>query len=338
MHRGAEVIDTGDTPSGDAMFDAVVEIAEEGDMDDDLAEEGITADERDLLRLEKPGFLALAGRVLATLGDRVETGSWLAPTAVTVISAPPNLGEGVKRALNRLIQEPLRPIGGSLVLRMEDGGASKAARARFSARIRQALGWRDPVIIVLSGPTELEPSLAAALPPALPLAPLTAGILRDVLGILVPDDLPVAVLPDAADLAGFSEDELLMCLRAETVEAAAAAIAARVQRRDSRTGPGLEAIEGYGEAEAMARRLVADIGRWQRRDRLERDDPVRSLRGGSRHRQDLPRPRHRRLGRGALPRREPGRLAGLRTPWRHAAGNADDLCRRPLANSLDPLH
>lgn len=55
-----------------------------------------------------------------------------------------------------------------------------------------------------------------------------------------------------------------MCRWAETAGAAAAAITARVLHCETRTAaPGVEAIEGYGEAEAMARRLLADLGRWQ---------------------------------------------------------------------------
>ena len=85
-------------------------------MADEFDDDDSASDESALLRLEKPGVLALMGRVLATLGNRVETGSCFEPTAVTVISAPPDLREGVTRALNWLIPEHLRPIGGSLVL------------------------------------------------------------------------------------------------------------------------------------------------------------------------------------------------------------------------------
>lgn len=262
---GGEVFDADDASSSAETFGGVAEVGEDNGMADDLDDGDSASDEAALLRLDKPGVLALMGRVLATLGDRVETGSWLEPTAVTVISAPPDLGEGVTRALNWLIPEHLRPIGGSLVLRMDEEVASRSARARFSECIRQALVWRDPVIIVLSGPNEVEPSLAAALPPAHPLAPLTLEILQDVLGILFPDDPPGASLPDVPGLGRLTEDELLMCLRAETAEAAAAAITARVLHCDTRPmGPGLEATEGYGEAEAMARRLVADLTRWQK--------------------------------------------------------------------------
>ena len=189
----------------------------------DVAPEG-----RSDLRQESPAFLAIVGRVLVTLGERADTGSWLAPSAVTVISTPPDLTVAVAAALTRLAPEGLRPIGAALVLQMADGGSPRTARARFAARIRRALGRRNPVVIVLSSPGELEPSLRAVLPPALPLAPLTAEILGDLLGILFPDDPPAGDLPDEPALGRLGEDELLMCLRAETAEAASAAITARV--------------------------------------------------------------------------------------------------------------
>lgn len=226
----------------------------------DVAPEG-----RGDLRQESPAFLAILGRVLTTLGERVDTGSWLAPSAVTVLSAPPDLTGAVAAALTRLAPEGLRPIGAAFVLQLADGGSPRTARTRFAARIRRALGRRSPVLIVLSSLAELEPSLRAVLPPALPLAPLTAEILHDLLGIVFPGDSSAGDLPEGEALARLGEDELLMSLRAETAEAATAAIAARVLRCDTRaTGPGLAAIEGYGEAEAMARRLVADLTRWQR--------------------------------------------------------------------------
>lgn len=225
----------------------------------DVAPEG-----RGDLRRENPAFLAILGRVLVTLGERVDTDSWLAPSAVTVISAPPDLTGAVAAALTRLAPAGLRPVGAAFVLQSNDEGSPRTARARFAVRIRRALGRRSPVVIVLSGLGELEPSLRAVLPPALPLAPLTAEILGDLLGILFPEDPPAGDFPDEPALGRLGEDALLMCLRTESAEAASAAITARVLHCDTHApGPGLEAIEGYGEAEAMARRLVADLTRWQ---------------------------------------------------------------------------
>lgn len=55
-----------DAAAADETFDVVIEIAEDCGGEDDLDDYDMAADEKALLRLEKPGFLALTGRVLAT--------------------------------------------------------------------------------------------------------------------------------------------------------------------------------------------------------------------------------------------------------------------------------
>ncbi|ARJ68645.1 hypothetical protein [Paracoccus contaminans] len=44
---------------------------------------------------DSPEMLVVLGRVLAKVGDRADTGSWLADTAVTAIAAPPGMVEPV---------------------------------------------------------------------------------------------------------------------------------------------------------------------------------------------------------------------------------------------------
>lgn len=155
-------------------------------MEEEIDPYDVAPQGRNDLRQENPTFLAVLGRVLITLGERADSGSWLAPAAVTVISAPPHLAAPVAAALSRLAPEGLRPVGAAFVLVFADGGSPRTARTRLAARIRRALGRRSPVVIVISGPGELEPSLRAVLPPALPLAPLNAEILHDLLGIVFP--------------------------------------------------------------------------------------------------------------------------------------------------------
>lgn len=227
---------------------------------------------------DSPEMLVVLGRVLATLGDRADTGSWLADTAVTVIAAPPGMVEPVVRALSRLAPERVRPVGASFALRLSDSDPVRTRHATFARKIRRALGSREPVVLVIGSPADLEPALRAVLPEPLPLAPLDAAILRDVLAVIFPDDPPVPALPDGAALSRLDDDALLMALRAPTAEAAASAITDRLLHSApaAPAGPGLDAIAGYGEAEAMARRLVDDLGRWRRRE-IAWSDMTRSV-------------------------------------------------------------
>lgn len=140
---------------------------------------------------ERPGRLLLMARLLATLGKGVDDGSWLAPTAVTVLSVPPGLAERVERALKRLIPRADPSHGACTILRMGDTALGKGAQARFSASVRKALDQAQPVVVLISSPADLEPSLRAALPAPLPLAPVTPEIVRDVIASAFPEDLPV---------------------------------------------------------------------------------------------------------------------------------------------------
>lgn len=140
---------------------------------------------------ERPGRLLLMARLLATLGPRVDYGSWLVPTAVTVLSVPPGLAERVERALKRLIPHASPQHEACTVLRIGDTALGKGAQARFSASVRKALDQAEPVVVLISSPADLEPSLRAALPAPLPLAPVTPEIVREVIASVFPEDLPV---------------------------------------------------------------------------------------------------------------------------------------------------
>lgn len=368
--------------------------------DDDLADDDIPLLPDGLPQpREQPGALLLLARVLATLGSQVDDGSWLAPTAITVVLAPPALSERVEQALERLMPEIFRCYSGSPVLR-SSGGTGKSAQVRFNGAVRKALDRREPLIAVISSPADLEPSLRAALPAALPLAPLSPEMIRDVLASVFDDaaddppadptpdgsapgpgaepgggaepvsaparavrgddpaparvyhagtpavaagatadastggaaggdrrapgasvghagpalersgrprECPLAPraaspaapgdrpgplsdtredrspapgpdlsLPDSAALSRLTDDDLLIAFRAETAADAIAAIRAQVRARAGSAAPSLDDIAGYGEAEATARRLVADLCRWQRGE-IRWRDMTRSL-------------------------------------------------------------
>ncbi|WP_273501122.1 AAA family ATPase [Paracoccus sphaerophysae] len=274
---------------------------------------------------DRPGRLLLMARLLATLGARVDDGSWLAPMAVTVLSVPPGLAERVEHALKRLIPHAGPSHGACTILRIGDTALGKGAQARFSGSVRKALDQAEPLIVLISSPADLEPSLRAALPAPFPFAPVTPEIVREVLASVFPEYVAAGVeepegggrasdasrgvsesgsetagnlkevaetaatracsddvvsagsdaeasvglcpdlrLPDAAALAHLSDDDVLVALRAGTAAEAAAALRARVRLRAATAAPTLDDIAGYGEAEAAARRLVADLGRWAR--------------------------------------------------------------------------
>lgn len=246
---------------------------------------------------ERPGRLLLMARLFATLGPRVDDGSWLAPTAVTVLAVPPGLAERVERALKRLVPHTGPHHEACTVLRIGDTSPGKGAQARFSASVRKALDQAEPVIVLISSPAELEPSLRAALPAPLPLAPVTPEIVREVIASVFPEDLPVdeeephgsGRTSDApAEVAGIepkTAENLEAASGTEAMRAgsdamgsdgphadlslpdAAEAVAAlrdRVRSRAATAVPTLDDIAGYGEAETAARRLVADLDRWAR--------------------------------------------------------------------------
>lgn len=91
-----------------------------------------------------------------------------------------------------------------------------------------------------------------------------AGNVRDTAGALAfaPGQDPDLSLPDAAALARLSDDDILVAFRVDTAAKAAAALRDRVHSRAATAAPTLDDIAGYGEAEAAAHRLVADLGRW----------------------------------------------------------------------------
>lgn len=161
---------------------------------------------------------------------------------------------------------------------VSDGVVSKLAADRFTREANRHLDLAAPVIV-------LQP-LEATLPghfqhpgiPCLTYAPISADILLSFLAATdrMPEDVPAFrdALPEPSLLARLDTVQVALALRF----ASGIDIAERLTALAGPTGEGPRLDEGFGDGPAVqiARRLVADLGAWRRRE-IEWSDCSHSL-------------------------------------------------------------
>ena len=150
---------------------------------------------------------------------------------------------------------------------VDSGKVSASEAASFVRRIEEALDSDTPVLILLPDGVFPPRDLVDLLPAPRPLAPLGQDIVLEHLRVSHPfadADCEAAVraaLPADRALAALNPRALGVACREVGAIAAARKLAALVPAAADR-GPSLDEIDGYGEAEAVARRMVDDLRAW----------------------------------------------------------------------------
>ncbi|MRX51642.1 AAA family ATPase [Paracoccus sp. S-4012] len=225
-------------------------------------------------------------RLCAGLGSATRLDAIIQPHAVTVLDHGDIPQELVRELLvDGLLPEgvvttsknPLRPHapGDGLNLFSLRTATERYYRGSTESQLTALLGRASPVLLLVTDPEDIAVELRSALPAAITVPPVNQEILRFLLGITRNgDDLPddrdefLRLLPADTDLGKLSAPALLLALREPSTEAVVERLRAMVSadeltdRKQARR-PTLDDIEGLGEAERMARRMVADLLAWK---------------------------------------------------------------------------
>ena len=252
---------------------------------DPLAVEGQSRD-RPAVHVPTADLLLML-RLCATIGSEDRLEAILATRAVTLIEIGPDTGGLSPMAVRSMLETAILPdaalvwtaaplkdadttVDGMpdlcvVEITAEDPDKLRIKGAALQA-VTRALDAPYPVLILAETLAQLPEDLRRALPGALQLAPLSRDILmamiaatRSATGKIDPDLFEA--LPEERALARLSDASLTLALRAGTPPCIAARLA-EITRQTSDGGPTLDEIEGYGEAEAAARRMVADLADW----------------------------------------------------------------------------
>ncbi len=241
--------------------------------------------------------LSLMLRLCATIGTQVRLNEIMAPGAVTLIEIGPDTGGMAPSDVRSMLEVTILPNDAQVTsaarlgdaegtqdvciieIRAEDPDKtrSKGAAVQFLLRGLEA---PHPVLILAETLTALPEDVLRALPDPIRLAPMSRDIVMAIISAsrsatgkidpalydALPEDRALARLPDAS---------LALALRAATPRGVAERLS-DLTRQTSAGGPTLDDIEGYGEAEAAARRMVADLQGWAE-DRIAWSDVQRSV-------------------------------------------------------------
>ncbi|MRX52133.1 AAA family ATPase [Paracoccus sp. S-4012] len=225
-------------------------------------------------------------RLCAAFGSAARLDATSQPHAVTVLDHRDVPHELVRELLvDGLLPEgsvsspnhPLRPHspGDGLNLLSLRSPTERYYRGSTDSQLTALLGRASPVLLLVTDPEDIAVELRSALPPAITVPPLNREILQSMLGITHDsDDLSgdlgefIRRLPADAELKKLSTPALLLTLREPSAERVVERLRAMVSAdevtdRARPLHPTLDDIEGYGEAERIARRMVADLLAWQ---------------------------------------------------------------------------
>jgi cell division protease FtsH len=245
----------------------------------------VDADGRDRPQVHVPATdLALMFRLCATIGSPDCIAGIMAPGAASLIETGENTGGMSLSDVRLMLAATILPEGAQVVspARIGDPRCSPDLcvveinsedwkKARVTQETTQVLirGFEapHPLLILTEDHTAVPGDIRRALPEPLRLAPLSRDIVMALIAASCSatgkiDPCIYEALPPDRDLAGLPEASLMFALRA----GAPKAIAARLTELVVKPAPGhvlsLDDIEGYGEAEAVARRMVADLDGW----------------------------------------------------------------------------
>lgn len=227
--------------------------------------------------------LSLMLRLCATIGTQARLKDILAPGALTVIEIGPNTGGMSPTDVRHMLEVTLLPEEVE-VLTVSRPGAAKGApelcvvelvaedpdriHLKEAARQRLLRGLESPhpVLILAETLSQLSDNIRRALPGPIRLAPLSRDIIMALISATCSatgkiDPVLFHALPEDGVLARLSDASLAMALRGATPNGVAARLS-DLTRQTADGGPTLDDIEGYGEAETAARRMVEDLKNW----------------------------------------------------------------------------
>ncbi|WP_324753174.1 AAA family ATPase [Roseovarius sp. Pro17] len=233
------------------------------------------------------GNLSLMLRLCATIGSEKRIKAMLEPGAVTVLEIGPDKGGMSPADVRRMLESAILPdeavVWPATLLKDADPTVDGtpdlcvveiAVEDRDKLRIKgaalhdvvRALDAPYPVLILAETLAPLPQDLRRALPEPLRLAPLSRDILmvmiaaiRSVSGKI--DPALHAALPEERALARLSDAAVSLALRGTTPGGVVARLS-EITRPSAELGLSLDDIEGYGDAEAAARHMVADLQGW----------------------------------------------------------------------------
>ncbi|HCZ01224.1 MAG: hypothetical protein A3D16_21950 [Rhodobacterales bacterium RIFCSPHIGHO2_02_FULL_62_130] len=151
---------------------------------------------------------------------------------------------------------------------VSDGAISKLAGERFTREANRYLDLATPVIVLQPLETTLPDHFKHPGIPCLTYAPISADILLAFLAVTdrMPEDVPAfrEALPEPSLLARLDTVQVALALRF----ASGIDIAEQLTALTGPAGEGPRLDKGFGDGPAVqiARRLVADLGAWRRRE------------------------------------------------------------------------
>ncbi|WP_281969129.1 AAA family ATPase [Roseovarius nanhaiticus] len=225
--------------------------------------------------------LAFLFRLCATIGSVEGAAAITKANAITVIET----GENVDLSdVCLMLAATILPEDAKVVRALELGdpkrtpdlcvieiGPDDRKKVRSTQKATEALirGLEAPcpVLIVTEDCAAIPDDIRCALPDPLRLAPLSRDVVMAIIAAHSSatgkiDPRVFDALPDDVELGRLSEASLMLALRASTPKAIAARLSELAVTPATHHPLSLDDIEGYGEAEAIARRMVSDLQAW----------------------------------------------------------------------------
>lgn len=143
------------------------------------------------------------------------------------------------------------------------GIVTKAGIRHFEREFEKGLDGHSPMVLVLGSLADTSRSLRKIVPEPISLVPLSAEIILMALTVThsatgrIDRDILQTRLPADRDLRQLDQLAILSAFRGATTYEVAARLVALCAADPA--GPGLEALQGMGEIERVARRLVQDL-------------------------------------------------------------------------------
>ncbi|WP_347140249.1 AAA family ATPase [Paracoccus sp. SSK6] len=264
----------------EAVFGALIEgrLDEVEDQMEDLPEWGQHPQPASPLADDPLRAIALAGLCRA-LPNAEAIAALTAVGAVTVLHCPPGgMIDDAASLLAALLargsgRPPVRVITLRAAVSARAAGPHEDALAQTVTAITATTA---PHVLLVEAGIVLPGEIAAILPAPLRLGPVDGWLIAAALGLRGGGTARLRpCLPNDAALRALTPDQLRFALRHRIRDRQIAELH-RIARSTRSNAPTLDDIVGYGEAEAAARRLTADLAAWSA-GHIEWSDMTRSL-------------------------------------------------------------
>lgn len=257
------------TPDHREMSETVFQALLEGRLED-VEDQLEDFDEGDhvqglLLTFKEAPIRALAlAAVCKALPTEEHSAAIIQPGAITLITCrPAALGLEVGWALKRLLLADIPDAKFDLTVGVLTDQERRSAACMIEKGLENALSSRTAQVLITPEAEPVPPRFAPFLHAPIPVGPLDRDMLATALSVSTGQECEAADLPDDAALRALGLDGLRLALRFETLDQIMAELHRLARKVTARTsGITLDHIAGYGEAEEVGRRLVADLHAW----------------------------------------------------------------------------